>query len=158
MLLCSLLNELFIFSWQFCKENKIFLRRLAIFVTQVSLNANYFPMSHNVPVFIPGVCRNFTWQRRGNTKGHLSHISIAGPRDVVTNVATTFLLWGVRLNLSEFTWLVSCSIVTSHYLFQYLKAMFFGYLNGVGNRRASLVIKIFECARHSLTSSGYCTA
>ena len=35
---------------------------------------------------------------------------------------------GVRLNLPAFTWLISCSIVTDHYLFQCLKAMFFGYL------------------------------
>ena len=38
---------------------------------------------------------------------------------------------GGRLNLPEFTWLISCSIVTDHYLFQCLTAMFFGYLQKV---------------------------
>ena len=32
----------------------------------------------------------------------------------------------------ECTWLVSCSTVTSHYSFQYLKAMCFRYLHAVG--------------------------
>ena len=31
----------------------------------------------------------------------------------------------VRLSLPKFIWLVSCSIVTVHYSYQYLKAMFF---------------------------------
>ena len=38
---------------------------------------------------------------------------------------------GVRLNLPEFTWLISSSVVTNHYLFQCLKAMFFGNLQEV---------------------------
>ena len=39
---------------------------------------------------------------------------------------------GEELNLAEFTWLISCSIATDHYLFQCLKAMFFSYLQAVG--------------------------
>ena len=38
---------------------------------------------------------------------------------------------GVRLNLPELTWSISCSIVTDHYLFQHHKAMLFGYLQEV---------------------------
>ena len=38
---------------------------------------------------------------------------------------------GVRLNLPELMWSVSCSVVTDHYLFQCLKAVFFDYLQEV---------------------------
>ena len=31
---------------------------------------------------------------------------------------------GVRLNVREFTWLISCSFVTDHYLFQCLKVLY----------------------------------
>ena len=34
---------------------------------------------------------------------------------------------GVKLNLPEFSWLVSCSVVTNNNLFQRLQAIFFGY-------------------------------
>ena len=53
--------------------------------------------------------------------------------------------WGaVMLNLSEFIWLVSCSIVTDHYSFQYLNAMLFRYLHAIGGRRASMAIETFD--------------
>ena len=42
------------------------------------------------------------------------------------------LIGDVRLDLPEITWLISCSIVTDHFLFQCLKAMFFGYLQELG--------------------------
>ena len=64
-------------------------------------------------------------------------------------------LWSVRLNLPEFTWLVTCPIVTGHYLFQCLKEMFFGYLNALGGRRESMAIENSQRARHSLVSSVY---
>ena len=46
----------------------------------------------------------------------------------------TISLWleGVGLHLTEFAWLVSCSIITDHYSFQCLKEMFFGYFHVVG--------------------------
>ena len=34
------------------------------------------------------------------------------------------LVGGVGLNLPEFTWLISCSIVTDHYLFQHFIALY----------------------------------
>ena len=43
-----------------------------------------------------------------------------------------FVCGGLRLNFPEFTWLVNCSIVTDRYLFQFLKAIFSGYLLVVG--------------------------
>ena len=56
------------------------------------------------------------------------------------------------LNLPEFTWSISCSIVTDHYvlkcLFGYLQAMLFGYLQAVGGRRARMTIENFQNARH----------
>ena len=54
------------------------------------------------------------------------------------------LIRGVRLNLHEFTWLKSCSIVINHYLFQCLKTVLFGYLYAVGGRRTSMVTKDFN--------------
>ena len=42
------------------------------------------------------------------------------------------LVGGVELNLPEFTWLISCCIATDQYLFQCVKAMFFGYLQAIG--------------------------
>ena len=39
---------------------------------------------------------------------------------------------GVAVNLPELTWLISCSMVADHYLFQCVIAMFFGYLRAVG--------------------------
>ena len=38
---------------------------------------------------------------------------------------------GTRLNLPEFTWLISCSVVIDHYRFQCHEAMFFEYLQVV---------------------------
>ena len=50
------------------------------------------------------------------------------------DIARTLWLGGgaVGLNLPEFIWLVSCSIVMNHYSFQCLKAMFFSYLHAEG--------------------------
>ena len=44
----------------------------------------------------------------------------------------SFCCVAARLNLPEFTWLVSCSVSPNHYLFQYHKTIFFGYLHVVG--------------------------
>ena len=52
--------------------------------------------------------------------------------NVNRDVARTLLFGGVGLNLPEFMWLISCFIVTDHYLFQRFKALFFGYLQEVG--------------------------
>ena len=38
---------------------------------------------------------------------------------------------GVKLNLPEFTWFASFYIFTDHYVFQWLKVIFFGYLQAV---------------------------
>ena len=48
-------------------------------------------------------------------------------------VARTLWLRGVRLNLPEFTWLVSCAIVNGFYSFQCPEAMSFGYSYAVGS-------------------------
>ena len=50
------------------------------------------------------------------------------------------MVGGVKLNLTEFTWFASVYIFTDHYLFQCLKVIFFGYLQAVGGRRASMAI------------------
>ena len=60
------------------------------------------------------------------------------------DVASTLLWGGVRLNLPEFTWLISCSIATDHYLFQCLKATFFGYLQVVGAGGQAWLSKTFK--------------
>ena len=52
----------------------------------------------------------------------------------------------------ESTWLVSCSIVTYHYSSQCLKAMLFRYLQAVGAGRASMAMKSFQYATHSIVS------
>ena len=43
-------------------------------------------------------------------------------------------LWfeDVGLNLPEFKWLMSCSIITDYYVLQSLKALFFSYLEAAG--------------------------
>ena len=48
----------------------------------------------------------------------------------------------------EFTWLVSCSIVTDHSSFKFLRTLLFSYLHVVGPGGAGLVIKNFQCARN----------
>ena len=69
------------------------------------------------------------------------------------DVARALYLRGVRLNFPEFKLLVKCSIVTDHYLFQCLKAMFFGFISS-----ANMDIESFQRARHSLASTVYCRA
>ena len=51
---------------------------------------------------------------------------------MIKDFAIALRLRDVRLNLPEFTWLISCSIVTDHYIFQRFKGLFFGYLQEVG--------------------------
>ena len=71
-------------------------------------------------------------------KGSINRQSAAA-RDV----ARTLWLGGdVRLNLPEFTWLVSCAIVTDLYSFQYRKPMSFGYLYTVGS--GELIVRLVE--------------
>ena len=53
----------------------------------------------------------------------------------------TFGLEIVRFNLTEFIWSANCSIVTNHYSFQYLKAMFFSYLHVAGKGRQVWLLK-----------------
>ena len=43
---------------------------------------------------------------------------------------------GVKLNLTEFTWIVSFYVFTDHYLFQCLKEIFFGYLQAAGGQES----------------------
>ena len=76
-------------------------------------------------------------------------------------------LEGVRLNLPEFTWLVSCSIFNDHYSFKFVITLLSGYLDVevVGELITSLVeqkcsnagktINNFQCVGHSLTPSDY---
>ena len=45
----------------------------------------------------------------------------------------------VRFNLIECIWFASCSIVTDHHSFLYVKAMFFSYLHAAGGK-----IKVFR--------------
>ena len=67
------------------------------------------------------------------------------------------MVWGAKLNTTEFTWFVSLYIFTDHYLFQCHRAIFFGCLQaaGEGGRRGSIAIENFKCARHSLVSIFY---
>ena len=51
----------------------------------------------------------------------------------------------VRFSLTEFTWLVSCSIVTDHYSFQYLKAILFRCLHAVGVVGQAWLLKLSIC-------------
>ena len=53
-------------------------------------------------------------------------------------------LWlgGVRLNLTELFWLVSCSLLTHHNSLTSLKALLFGYLNAVG--AGGLIARLIE--------------
>ena len=44
------------------------------------------------------------------------------------------MIVSVELNLTEFTWFVSFYIFTDHYLFQCLKAIFFGCLQAAGGQ------------------------
>ena len=44
------------------------------------------------------------------------------------------MVGGVKPNLTEFTWFLSFYIFTDHYLFQCLKAIFFGYLQAAGGQ------------------------
>ena len=62
---------------------------------------------------------------------------------------------GVRLNLPEFTWLMSCSIVSDHYLFQCLTAVFFLFLQEAGGRKLSMATEYFQRTRHALSFSVY---
>ena len=44
--------------------------------------------------------------------------------------------WGsLGLDLPEFSWLVTCSIVANHYFFQCRKAILFGYICVVGAKQ-----------------------
>ena len=52
------------------------------------------------------------------------------------------LVGDARLNLPEFTWLVSCAIVTDHYSFECPRGMSFGYLYAVGS--GELIIRLVE--------------
>ena len=62
----------------------------------------------------------------------MGETSIVGPQVQINQGRRgNLLVGGVRLNLSEFTWLGSCSMVTDHYIFQCLKAMSSGYLQEV---------------------------
>ena len=67
---------------------------------------------------------SFSMQKGSNSL--LPHSCIQGRRE------NPLVGEGVGLNLREFTWLLSCSIVTNHYLFQRFIALFFGYLQEVG--------------------------
>ena len=60
-------------------------------------------------------------------------VSIIRQSAAATNVARTLWLGGVRLNLFEVTWLVSCTSVSDHYSIQCPKPMSFGYLYAVGS-------------------------
>ena len=51
---------------------------------------------------------------------------------------------GAKLNLPEFTWLVNCSIVTDHYSFKCLEAVFFGYLQVVGEQEQAWLLTTFN--------------
>ena len=64
------------------------------------------------------------------------HRKSAATRDVART-----LVMG-RLNLSEFTWLLSCAIVTDCYSFKCSKALSFGYLYVVGS--GELIMRLVE--------------
>ena len=58
------------------------------------------------------------------------------------DAARALWLGGVRLNLPELTWLVSCAIVNDHCSFQCAKAMPFCYLYTAGS--GELVVRQVE--------------
>ena len=56
--------------------------------------------------------------------------------------------------LPEFTLLIRCSIVTNHYSFQCLKAIFSGYLQAIGAGGLSMTIENFQRVRHPVSILG----
>ena len=70
----------------------------------------------------------------------MSHRKLPG---LHTGISQEQFGWGiVRLNLPEFIWLVSCSIVIEDYSFQYCNAMFLSYLHAVGAGRQAWLWKL----------------
>ena len=69
------------------------------------------------PLVLSQRIREYTVIRKYQTLGISWHITSLL---VSSDVTRTLTLGGVRLNLLEITWLVSCSIVTDRYLFLWL--------------------------------------